>query len=153
MNETGKTKSNNCEHKLFEPLSTTISIALGKGKSAETIADEILRLLDRERLTVYASKNHIPLMNSHGRVLIAILEDPGITQRALSQYIGVSESNINNSVKLLLKNNLITKTKSKNKNTYYFNYKEGLQHPDISRMLDTMMPYVKKLTEEGTDIQ
>jgi len=49
---------------------------------------------------------------------------------------------------LLLKNKLITKTKVRNRNTYSFNFKEGLNHPDISRFLDTLMPEVKKYVEE-----
>ena len=140
--------SNNSEHKLFEPLVVTINIAMGKNHSPEVVADTILRLLDRHRLTVYSRANQVSLLNGHGRVLIAVLEDPGITQRALAQYIGVSESNINNSIKVLMKNNLITKTKVKNKNTYSFNYKEGLKHPDISRFLDTLMPFVKKFVDD-----
>lgn len=143
--------SNNSEHKLFEPLVVTINVALGKNGSAEVIADRILQLLDRHRLTVYSRPNQVSLLNSHGRVLIAVLEDPGITQRALSQYLGVSESNINNSIKILMKNNLITKTKVKNKNTYNFNYAEGLKHPDISRFLDTLMPFVKKYVDDNLD--
>ncbi len=107
-----------------------------------------MRLLDRKRVVTYAKPGQIQLLNSHGRVLIAILEDPGITQRALSQYLGVSESNINASVKLLLSNKLITKTKVKNRNTYSFNFEEGLKHPDISRFLDTLIPYIKQYAEK-----
>jgi predicted transcriptional regulator len=151
ITKSGELMSNNSEHKLFEPLVVTINVALGKNGSAETIADKILQLLDRHRLTVYSRPNQVSLLNSHGRVLIAVLEDPGITQRALSQYIGVSESNINNSIKILMKNNLITKTKVKNKNTYSFNYKEGLNHPDISRFLDTLMPFVQKYVNDNSD--
>lgn len=139
--------SNSGEHELFQPLRTTIDVAMSQGKSGEQIADEILRLLDRKRLVTYSRAGQIQLLNSHGRVLIAILEDPGITQRALSQYLGVSESNINASVKLLLKNGLITKMKVKNRNAYSFNFEEGLLHPDISRFLDTLIPYVKQLAD------
>jgi predicted transcriptional regulator len=151
MSDSGASMSNNSEHKLFEPLVLTINIAMGKNHSPEKIADTILQMLDRHRLTVYARPNQVSLLNGHGRVLIAVLEDPGITQRALSQYLGVSESNINNSIKILMKNNLITKTKVKNKNTYSFNYKDGLKHPDISRFLDTLMPFIKKFMDEDGD--
>ena len=135
------------EHLLFEPLKVAIDTALERGQGGEQIADQILRLLDRHRLTVYARPDQIALLNHHGRTLIAILEDPGITQRALSQYLGVSESNVNMSVKQLLKNNLITKTKVKNKNRYSFNYEHGMHHPDISRLLDTLLPYIKEIAE------
>lgn len=134
-------------HFLFEPLRDVIRIATTKDENEEQLVDRILRLLDKKRLVSYARPGQIQLLNSHGRILVAILEDPGITQRALSQYVGVSESNVNASVKLLLKNNLITKAKVKNKNQYFFNYEEGLKHPDISRFMDTLLPYVKKASE------
>lgn len=140
--------SNNEQHFLLEPLRATIEAAMQQSKSGEQIADEIMRLLDRKRVVTYAKPGQIQLLNSHGRVLIAILEDPGITQRALSQYLGVSESNVNASVKLLLSNKLITKTKVKNRNTYSFNFEEGLKHPDVSRFLDTLIPYIKQYAEK-----
>ena len=147
MTEQAPSVSGSGEHELFQPLRTTIHIAMSQGKSGEQIADEILRLLDRKRIVSYSRPDQIQLLNSHGRVLIAILEDPGITQRALSQYLSVSESNINASVKLLLKNGLINKAKIKNRNAYSFNYENGLLHPDISRFLDTLLPYVKQLAD------
>lgn len=136
-------------HFLFEPLRDVIDIARAQGDNSEQLVDKILRLLDKKRLVAYASPHQIQLLNSHGRILVAILEDPGITQRALSQYVGVSESNVNASVKLLLKNNLITKTKVKNKNQYFFNYAEALKHPDISRFLDTLLPYIKQIADQS----
>lgn len=134
-------------HFLFDPLKEVIEIANAQSSTTEQVVDKILRLLDKKRLVSYAAKGQIQLLNSHGRILVAILEDPGITQRALSQYVGVSESNVNASVKLLLKNNLITRSKVKNRNVYYFNYEEGLHHPDISRFMDTLLPYVKEEIE------
>lgn len=149
MNEQALHSDDKDVHFLFEPLRDIIAIATSQGENNEQLADRILRLLDKKRLVSYASPHQIQLLNSHGRILIAILEDPGITQRALSQYVGVSESNVNASVKLLLKNNLITKTKVKNKNQYFFNYEEALMHPDLSRFLDTLLPYVKKIADQS----
>lgn len=140
-------------HFLFKPLQDVIEIALSQSENNEQLVDRILRLLDKKRLVSYASPHQIQLLNSHGRILVAILEDPGITQRALSQYVGVSESNVNASVKLLLKNNLITKEKVKNRNQYFFNYEHALKHPDISRFLYTLLPYVKNVAEKPTQAE
>lgn len=149
MDEQALHTSDKDVHFLFEPLRDVINIATSQGEGNEQLVDRILRLLDKKRLVSYASPHQIQLLNSHGRILIAILEDPGITQRALSQYVGVSESNVNASVKLLLKNNLITKTRVKNKNQYFFNYAEALKHPDISRFMDTLLPYVKQIADQS----
>jgi predicted transcriptional regulator len=134
-------------HFLYDPLKQVLEIAMSTGEDSELTVDRILRLLDKKRLVTYARKGQVQLLNSHGRILVAILEDPGITQRALAQYVGVSESNVNATVKQLLKGNLITKKKVKNRNVYYFNYEEGLRHPDISRFLDTLLPYVKEISK------
>lgn len=131
-------------HFLFAPLQETIRLALESGANTEVLADKILRLLDKKRLTVYSPKSQTQLLNNNGRVLVAILEDPGITQRALSQYVGVSESNVNATIKSLIKSRLVTKVKENNRNRYYFNTKEALEHPDICRFLNTLMPYLKE---------
>lgn len=135
-------------HFLFDPLKEVIEMTTSRGESNDVLVDKILKLLDKKRLVSYAPKGQIQLLNSHGRILIAILEDPGITQRALSQYVGVSESNVNASIKLLLKNNLILKEKVKNRNQYFFNEAHALEHPDISRFLHTLLPYVKGIAEK-----
>lgn len=137
--------SNDDVHELYEPLRTLIELSLNNGLTSEQFTDAILRLLDRQHLVQYATAKQLRLLNSHGRVLVAILEDPGITQRALSQYIGVSESNINISVNKLLQQKLITKTKVKGKNTYHFNAKEAIKHPDISRFLTSVLPHISDL--------
>lgn len=139
----------NGEHPIAKSLRSAISGIVDDAKEVDVLLDVVLRTLDQQRLIHYARKNQVQLLNAHGRVLIAILEDPGMTQRALAVYLSTSESNINNSVKLLLKNNIITKTKVGNKNTYHFNLENGLQHPDISRFLDALIPIVKKYIEKS----
>lgn len=145
----------NVEHPVANHLRNALTVALNNATDVkvEELLDVVLRTLDQQRLIHYARKNQVQLLNVHGRVLVAILEDPGITQRALAVYLSTSESNINSSVKLLLKNNIITKTKVGNKNTYHFNLKNGLEHPDISRFLDALIPLVKEYVKKSSDIQ
>ena len=64
-----------------------------------------------------------------------MLEDPEITQRALSVYLGVTESNIHKAVKTLVDSELIAKTKVKGRNKYQINKNRALEHPDISRLI------------------
>jgi predicted transcriptional regulator len=75
-------------------------------------------------------------------VLLAILEDPGITQRALSVYLRVSESNVQKSLRLLLKDGIIVKKRVANRNQYEFDRDAGIAHPDIKRILGTLLPMV-----------
>lgn len=108
----------------------------------DAVIDSVLQTLDSEKLLYYADPGRLPVLNNHGRVLVAILEDPGITQRALSVYLRVSESNVQKSLKLLLKDGIIKKKRSGNRNRYEFDRDAGLQHPDVKRVLQTLLPLV-----------
>lgn len=108
----------------------------------DAVIDSVLQTLDSEKLLYYADPGRLPVLNNHGRVLVAILEDPGITQRALSVYLRVSESNVQKSLKLLLKDGIIKKKRSGNRNSYEFDKDAGLQHPDVKRVLQTLLPLV-----------
>lgn len=111
--------------------------------SPESITTKILEELDRLKVLYYSEKGRSSLLNIHGRVLIAILEDPGITQRALSQYLQVSESNIQKSVQILARDGLITKEKNGKRNTYRFNVETGVQHPDIHRFYNQIKKQIE----------
>ena len=127
-------------HPFADKINDIISSKLGSGDEAEKLTRELLAALDKNKLLYYADPGRINLLNSHGRVLISILEDPGITQRALSVYLNVSESNINKSLRALLKDGIIEKYKHGNRNMYRFNLKSGLEHPDIHRFTQALLP-------------
>lgn len=121
-------------------LQQTIAETISDEQTAAEIAANVHRLLNREKLLYYADPGRIQLMSNHGRVLIAILEDPGVTQRALSVYLRVSESNVQKSLRALLKDGIIRKKKRGNRNHYEFNPSHGFSHPDVNRFLETLVP-------------
>lgn len=112
---------------------------------AEKVSDRILKYLDEQKLLYYADPKRVQILNNNGRVLLAIIEDPGITQRALSVYLRVSESNVQKSVTSLLKDGIITKQKDRNRNIYRFNPDVGLEHPDVARLLKCLGPSYSEL--------
>lgn len=111
---------------------------MGNGLDVSDAVTELLKTLDQQRMIHYAPAGTLGLLSTHGRVLVAIMEDPNITQRALSIYLGVSESNIQKSIKALSDADIITKTKVNGYNTYRLNLIDGLKHPDISRFYDAI---------------
>jgi predicted transcriptional regulator len=117
------------------------------------VVDVVLRTLDQQKLISFAPAGDLPLLSTHGRALIAILEDPGITLRALAIYLGISESNAQKSVKALLERGLIAKTKVKNSTHYEFVPAEGFYHADITRLFDAILKLVKTAQSEAPDIQ
>lgn len=128
------------DHPLSNELENLIKEQIGDHGKAGKIADEVMKLLDREKLLYYSDPGRVPVMNSNGRVLLAILEDPGITQRALAVYLRMSESAVQKCVRLLLKDGVIVKKMSGKRNHYEFNKEKGLSHPDVSRLLGTLLP-------------
>lgn len=119
----------------------------------DNIVEVVLRTLSQQKMISYAPAGDISLLTTHGRALVAIMEDPGITLRALAVYLGVSESNAQKSVKTLLDMGLIAKTKVKTSINYVFVPKIGFKHPDITRLFDGIANEVKKLKKIDDDIQ
>lgn len=135
-------------HPVGQQIKQAIETTVDNPAVVDKLTEDILRALDNNKLLYYADPGRISLLNSHGRVLIAILEDPFITQRALSVYLGVSESNINKSLRLLQKDGIIEKKKDGKRNLYHFNQVTGLAHPDIARFIQTLAPHFESPTKQ-----
>ena len=133
-----KNKRGHREHVLREPLEQSIRAAIESGSSSSDVVETVLKTLSSQRMIMYSSKDEISLITPAGRVLVAMLEDPEITQRALSVYLGVTESNIHKAVKTLVDSGLIAKTKVKGRNKYQIDKKRALEHPDIRRLVDAL---------------
>ena len=136
----GAKDSKNREHVIRAPLEAAISEAVTSGLSTDGILESVLKTLDQQRMISYSSKEDMPILGPTGRVLVAIMEDSTITQRALSVYLGVTESNVQKSIKSLLSAGLITKTKINSRNVYKINKEAVLRHPDITRFYDVIAP-------------
>lgn len=132
------------EHPIGYNVEKIIGNYLQDGDVVRKMSTEILKYLDKERVLYYADPGRIQVMNNHGRVLLAILEDPGITQRALAVYLRVSESNVQKSLRMLLADGVIEKSKDGKRNRYKFNRQKGLSHPDVQRLLVTLLPLLSE---------
>ena len=104
--------------------------ASGKTDTDEYV-QKVLEVLDSEKVFRYHNENTVNLLSTAGRVLIAILEDPTMTQRSLSVYLNLSETMIDRTIKTLTGKGLITKTKLQRQNVYKVNIEEVKNHPDI----------------------
>ncbi len=136
----------NRDHILRRSLEDVLQ-KMSDGADVSDMVTELLKTLDQERMIHYAPAGSLGLLSTHGRVLVAIMEDPNITQRALSVYLGVSESNIQKSIKALSDADIITKTKVNGYNTYQLNLIDGLKHPDISRFYDAINAEILRKNE------
>jgi predicted transcriptional regulator len=122
----GEHMENNNLEKFFSDLDSILS-----GDKA-TIS-KIIKALDSNRIISYSDPTELSLFSTTGRVLYTIILEPTITQRALSVYLGISETMVEKTVKTLAEQGLITKTKVNRKNVYTFDINLIAKNPDIQR--------------------
>jgi uncharacterized protein YjhX (UPF0386 family) len=115
-------------------LKRALEDALG-ASNTDGLLDTILSTLDKQKLLRYHDDDHINLLSTAGRVLVAIIEDPTLTQRAISIYLDLSETMIDRTLKMLAKNGVITKTKDNRKNIYKVNLEVLKNNPDIRHFI------------------
>lgn len=130
----------------YEILRNQLFLALEpvSGESPERIVDIVLRTLEQQRVVSFGKSADIKLLSSAGRVLVALLENPEMTQRALSTYLGMHEPQVHKSLKALEKSGLLVTTNYGRKKTFQFAGPESLRHPDISRFFDVIARLVKE---------
>ena len=113
MREVNREKANN---KLATPIELILrsSHNMSPGELAQKIAETV----SGASSLYYPSRDGVALLTAPARVLVTIIEEPKITVRALSIYLGISEAAVLKSLKLLLDKGLIAKTKVNGKNNY-----------------------------------
>lgn len=104
----------------------------------QEILRKVMSTLDRKKVLRYHNDDEISLLSTPGRVLVAIAEDPTMTQRALSVYLDLSETMIDKTVKSLISKGLVTKTKLNRQNIYKINVDSLKNHPDIQHFLEAI---------------
>jgi predicted HTH transcriptional regulator len=119
-------------------------------KNNKDLLDNVMQVLDSQRLLHYSSGEEVSLFSTAGRILYTLMQEPAMTHRALAVYLDLSENMIERTVKTLISQGLITKTKVERKNVYSFNIDELKKHPDIRR-LETIITMINGLEEVGEE--
>ncbi len=121
----------------------------------EEMLRKVMSTLDKKKVLRYHNDDDISLLSTPGRVLVAILEDPTMTQRALSVYLDLSETMIDKTVKSLITKGLITKTKLNRQNIYKVNIELLKNHPDIhhfSGAINSIMSDAKHVKQQDSNL-
>ena len=116
--------------------------------SSEEVLEKVLSTLDKQKLLRYHNEDSVNLLSTAGKVLIAIMEDPTMTLRAISVYLDISETMVDKSVKALIEDGLISKTKVQRQNIYKINFEALKKHQDISHMYEVMKLIYEKKDQE-----
>jgi len=121
------------------------------GDESDIAVEKILRTLDQKKVLRYHKDHEISLLSTAGRVLVAIIEDPTMTVRAISVYLDLSETMIEKTVKQLIAAGLISKTKINRQNLYKVDIDAVLAQHDIQHVYDVVyaIKQSKKDNQQG----
>lgn len=133
-----------------EELRKSLALAVGEDPSS-SIVEELMRTLDEKKLFRYHRDEPAALISLQGRVLIAILEDPTLTQRAISVYLGCSVGAVEKSIAALTDMGMITKTKLNRKNVYQVIPAKIEEHSDFEHLRDVMKTLDKLRDHKSAD--
>lgn len=97
----------------------------------------------------YARESDISLLTVSARVLITLILEPGITRRAISIYLGATETAITTALNSLLAYGLIAKTKVSSRNIYEIDAKAFLNQGDIRHVWAAINKLSKESEEEN----
>ena len=129
---------NRRDHAIRGPLEKVVKEAQAKNLPAKQLVELILEELDEQNIIAYTPKSNVNLLTPSGRILVYLIETPGLTVRELSTTLGVTSTAVIKSLSLLTKNKLIARTKVKGRYEYRINLNNVRYHPDLRRLIRTI---------------
>jgi len=127
-------KMKGANERLLNPIEMLVKNNLAQNASANEIAQSIISAISSSNAIFYAREGELSLLTAPARVLVTLITEPGITRRAISMYLGITEAAIQKSINTLIKYGLITKTKVGSRNVYEIDTKAFLELSDISHI-------------------
>ena len=145
-------KLNRPNEQLLAPIEMLVKDGLAQNASPGELAQSIIEAM-ASRVTpgttaFYARENDISLLTVSARVLITLILEPGITRRAISIYLGATETAITTALNSLLAYGLIAKTKVSSRNIYKIDEKAFLNQGDIRHIWAAINKLSKESGEE-----
>ena len=114
---------------LTEPIEMLVKRGMDNNMSSEQMAMEIAKAISGTAINYPPGK--LSILTAPARMLVTLIQEPTMTQRALSIYLGISEAAVQKTIKSLSSTGLVAKTKVKGRNHYSVNVSQFLELPDI----------------------
>lgn len=139
-----------------DDIKKALEEAIAQEGGNDVTVEKVMQALDNKKIFRYQRDDEVNLLSTAGRVLIAIIEDPTMTVRAISVYLDLSETMIEKTVKQLIAAGLITKTKVNRQNVYRYNNKSILEQRDIQNFFTAIQllnspNFTNEVIEIGSD--
>jgi predicted transcriptional regulator len=141
-------KAKGANGQLLTPIEMLVKKNIADNASPNEIAQNIVKAIASSNVFFYGKEGEISLLSAPARVLITMILKPGITRRAISAYLGITESAIQKSIGSLMEYGLIAKTKVGPRNIYKINEKALLEHSDISHIVSALSALKEVEVEE-----
>jgi predicted transcriptional regulator len=137
----------------IDDIKRALEEAIAQEGGNDVTIEKVMQALDNKKILRYHKEHEVNLLSTAGRVLVAIIEDPTMTIRAISVYLDLSETMIDKTVKQLINAGLITKTKVNRQNIYRCSEKSILEQPDIQNFLRAISMLSRQEQTENTSEQ
>lgn len=139
-----------------DDIKKALEEAIAQEGGNDVTVEKVMQALDNKKIFRYQRDDEVNLLSTAGRVLVAIIEDPTMTVRAISVYLDLSETMIEKTVKQLIAAGLITKTKVNRQNVYRYNNKSILEQRDIQNFFTAIQllnspNFTNEVIETGSD--
>ena len=123
------------------------------GRDSQNMVNKVLGVLDSQKLLRYSNNGDVEIFTTQGKVIMALIEEPKMTTRALSVYLDLSETMVARIIKSLVTAGVIIKTKYNHQNIYGIHYSALKNNPDIQHLSKAMHKILNnednsKVTEE-----
>lgn len=126
---------NRRDHVLRQPLERIVARAISDNAETAQIVESVLTELDEQNLIYYKPRNTMNLFTPAGRVLVMLLERPGLTVREMSVSLGCSTASIIKSLSLLDKDGLLVRKKQDGRYEYRIKPEAATEHQDLRRLV------------------
>lgn len=139
-----------------DDIKKALEEAIAQEGGNDATVEKVMQALDNKKIFRYQRDDEVNLLSTAGRVLVAIIEDPTMTVRAISVYLDLSETMIEKTVRQLIEAGLITKTKVNRQNVYRCNNKSIIEQRDIQNFFTAIQllrspNFTDEVIETGSD--
>lgn len=120
---------------LREPLERAIATAIANNADLKGLVESVLLELDEQNLIAYKSKSSINMFTPAGRMVMMLMERPGLTVREISVTLGCSQTAVIKALSVLDREKLVKREKIKGRYEYYLNYSNLKKHAELRRLI------------------
>lgn len=126
---------NRRDHVLREPLERAVATALANKADLKGLVEAVLLELDEQNLIAYKAKSSINLFTPAGRLVMMLMERPGLTVREMSVTLGCSQTAVIKALSVLDRERLAKRKKVNGRYEYSLDYNKLKEHAELRRLI------------------